>query len=546
MDLTRWWPESTRPGPVDLSTYAPRILPRLLGYVICGTQLAGGVCAAPQATITRVLGPQGFGLSVSAIGDIDSDGFAEIVATLPWDSAAAPQVGLVTVASGRTGAVLRTIRGPVANSYFGWRTCDLGDVDGDRVPDFAFSAGNSFAPISSPGVRVVSGRTLQELVTINMFGYSLLGKIDVDGDGVRDLIGAWPNVGRYNGSVHAYSVRTRQFLWVSEAIYDNIGFVMHAVPDRDGDGVDDILASKGPSGGIPTGAVFLSGRTGRLMGGGWGDPAFGLAVLPDMDGDGRPDYATGGANGGPGSVRILSSNGGTLLHVPAPVPETGFGNLISRFMDYDEDGKPDILVASGDQFGRPRLHIVSGRDGRILRTIDGLASSAFNSDGLLGADINGDSFSDIVTAESPAAVVVLASVRGSYGHFGVGCRGSFGDLTLRGQAPALGQSFSAVLSNVAPLWGGVMYFGASDRRWGTVPLPTPLDQIGMNGCTLYVSGDVALPWLPVSSVHPFVTPIPADPAMLNVRFFNQAFQLDIRANPLGMVGTNAGVGVIGT
>ena len=510
--------------------------------------LASASVVVAQATLMRVPGVPSFGWSLAAIGDIDRDGFSDVVATNPWESSVFQGAGSVTVLSSRTGAVLHTIHGPAQGAFYGFRACDLGDVDGDRVPDFAFSATyNGIAGYA--GVWVISGRTFAQITAVTpFFDRRLLGKIDVDGDGVRDLVMADSRVGGDNSSMMAYSIVRRQVLWGSPPSPNlRLGEDMRAVPDRDNDGVDDILVSAGRFEGAPTSVLFLSGRTGQVLPGGGGAPCEGIASLPDMDGDGRPDFAIGGIVSGRAWVEVQSSFGGRILYVTSPTGEVGFGSHLSPFMDFDRDGRHDILVASSDTAtNRPKLHIVSGRDGRILHTLVDTASVDPRWDGLVVADVNGDGTPDILTTSFPSSVVVLTFVTGSYAHLGTGCRGAFGELSLRGQGvPRLGQPFSVVLSNVAPLWGGVFYIGASDQLWGSLQLPVPLDQIGMTGCTLYVSGDVTMPWLPVSSIHPVTISVPPDPAVLNARFFNQAFQLDLRANPLGIVGTNAGVGTIG-
>jgi len=229
---------------------------------------------------------------------------------------------------------------------------------------------------------------------------------------------------------------------------------------------------------------------------------------------------------------------------------------VAGFIDVNRDGADEVLATSMGPDNIMYLHTISARNGSILSSTPGVTEFAYEGRTTLSAvDLNRDGILDVATSSShlmgnnlmERTTRVLTWVGGQYEPFGIGCRGSFGILQLSGQGtPAVGQPFLVTLGNVAPLWGGVLFLGASNTHWGGLRLPVPLDLIGMPGCTLYVSTDAGIGFLPISTTCTVPVPIPSDPVFLHSRFFNQAAQLDLRANPFGLSASNAAAAVVGT
>ena len=138
------------------------------------------------------------------------------------------------------------------------------------------------------------------------FGARLASAGDADGDGYDDLLVGMPDAspaGTDSGRVSLYSGRTRALIrtWSGIAPNQRLGASVAVVGDVDGDGRPEVLA--GSPGAIQNGVVLgqaqlYSGATGAVLRTFWGATAgggFGSAVSPagDIDLDGVPDLAVG-------------------------------------------------------------------------------------------------------------------------------------------------------------------------------------------------------------------------------------------------------------
>lgn len=142
-----------------------------------------------------------FGWNIESTGDVNGDGRGDFaVGAAGWDAVLAgwPVGGHVTIHSGTTGTVIRTIQGRGATDIFGSWMASLGDTNGDGVTDLAIAGSPYDAMTNSSSdafVRVVSpatGATIHEFAVEGETQYDLVALCfdagDVNADGYADLL----------------------------------------------------------------------------------------------------------------------------------------------------------------------------------------------------------------------------------------------------------------------------------------------------------------------------------------------------------------------
>jgi len=191
-----------------------------IDFVATASGAFGGAGAAyafngkTGAFLYKVPNPDGtqasaFGFGAAELGDVNGDGVNDYQVGAPrFDEGAVVDVGRCYVISGRTGAVLFTLKNPEpeANDRFGQADADgisLGDVNGDGTPDiFVDSFLGNEQPVTAPPIDnagkafLFSGATGSFIRTLHDpnpetgrgFAASNAGAGDLDGDGRPDAI----------------------------------------------------------------------------------------------------------------------------------------------------------------------------------------------------------------------------------------------------------------------------------------------------------------------------------------------------------------------
>ncbi len=223
-------------------------------------------------TLTGLTAPSEFGWSVNGAGDINRDGQDDIIVGALTSSVGAPAAGSAYVFSGANGELLHSFHGTQPDELFGWRVVCIGDLNGDIFEDIAVSAPRFDGPqIDSGRVTVFSGvdgsvlRKLNGLEFDELFGFGLTNLGDVDGDLVPDIaVGAAFNgeAGTHAGRVAVISGATGSEItaFTGEAVADKFGANVARGGDIDGDGVPDLIVGAPGNDADPAAPIDHTGR----------------------------------------------------------------------------------------------------------------------------------------------------------------------------------------------------------------------------------------------------------------------------------------------
>ncbi len=220
-------------------------------------------------TLTGLTAGDEFGFSVSGAGDVNSDGFADVIVGAPSSDATGTDAGRAFVFSGATGLVLYTYTGTNSFDYLGRAVAGIGDADGDTFDDYVIGAsqsvlsgaGQAFIYSGQTGVLT---RTLSGEFAFDSFGATLSPAGDVNQDGLADvLVGAYANDvgGNLAGRVYVYDGSTGSLLFqlTGSAAGDYFGIAITGGGDFNNDGFEDMaIAAYGSDlGGVDVGRVTI-------------------------------------------------------------------------------------------------------------------------------------------------------------------------------------------------------------------------------------------------------------------------------------------------
>lgn len=249
----------------------------------------------------------------------------------------------------------------------------------------------------------------------NQFGLSSAGGIDLNGDGVADIVVGAPDDSRNGtnaGAVRVFSGLDGAMLFevFGRAANDRFGEDVDVIDDIDGDGLGEVIVGAwGDSSAAVFGGrvVVYSGSTGRIIRQFTGGPQDRLGFIArsagDVNADGYDDLlvTAPGASGFRGRIEVRSGRSGVaLLTIDGTVTGSGFGRHAFGLGDLDRDRHDDIAFV--DEVGDVR--VLSGRTGVPSFAITKPATTHEFGAAMVGlGDTNGDGWGDFAVG-APRAV----------------------------------------------------------------------------------------------------------------------------------------------
>ncbi|GJM23000.1 MAG: hypothetical protein DHS20C15_29150 [Planctomycetota bacterium] len=362
-----------------------------------------------------------FGWVARQAGDLDGDGVVDAIVSAHMHKGGA---GKAYAYSAKSGELLWSVVGK-PGEVLGFGVVAIGDVNADGTPDVALGAPNNRNPQSPGRVLLCSGADgslIHEIVGTQpgeRFGSLFAGEVDLNGDGVLDLVVGATHRDGGAGAITVHSTDDgRELARFTGSAGDALGICLAASTD----GPRPMLAA-GASGAGPTGNGQMRVWTGWPLeaaytleadatGAAYGQ--YFTSFPGDFDKDGTPDlYSVDFSNGANGSAHgrayLHSGADGSVLRTFTGKPGEGLGIGVAKVGDVDQDGTPDLLIGSwlcsdaANQGGRATLY--SGSDGAVLQQFTNTATLdqfGYDTDGL--GDVDGDGVPDFLVTSANSGV----------------------------------------------------------------------------------------------------------------------------------------------
>lgn len=327
--------------------------------------------------------PDLFGSPVAGIGDFNGDGQRDFAVTAVQHNSSA---GRVYVFSGPDGQLLDVFDGEESQLWFGLDVAGAGDVNSDGFDDILIGSQLFDGPKGDDNCgrfEVLSGKDGSIIYsfygnhTEERLGGHLNGLGDLDGDGVPEFAVGSPkfdpdgqNPPREFGRATIYSGASGEILYeyIGDSPHDKVGKRVVPITDINQDQTPDFAIS------FQVGRVAVhSGADGSLLFSLPSEseddqlaPVRTVQCAGDVNNDGIADILLGAvhddANGTfTGRSFVFSGADGLVLAVYTGLgPGDFFGWSGDSLGDINEDGFDDIMIGAGDAGGPGYVHIFLG------------------------------------------------------------------------------------------------------------------------------------------------------------------------------------------
>lgn len=349
-------------------------------YFIYGN--SNHVANVPDGTLTSNTPSANLGYAADSGQDLNGDGYADVVIGAYGDPTYT-YAGRVYIFGGGPSGIdadaPTVLESPTTDSEYGFSVAQVGDVDSDGFADLVIGAPAAggvdgachFYSGTGAGGFVSSGSPLTINAPGARFCNAIAGAGDVNGDGFSDVIvGAerFSSTGIETGAALLYlggneGLDPNPTRFETGGDYNYLGSAVAGNIDINNDGYDDLVfGASGYANGTGAAYTYLFTGAGLKRKGGVspGDPligpvpggGFGTSVsgAGDLNGDGYGDVLVG-APGGNGAVYVHLGSETGLEPTPAVIIEgtqadAGFGDSVAGGGDLNGDGFADFVLGA--------------------------------------------------------------------------------------------------------------------------------------------------------------------------------------------------------
>ncbi|MEO7307769.1 MAG: integrin alpha, partial [Ferruginibacter sp.] len=413
------------------------------------------ISTTPASTLESDQVNAGLGFSVASAGDVNGDGYSDVIAGASAYDNGATDEGAAFIyhgsATGINSIAAATVESNQANARMGISVSTAGDVNADGYSDIIVGAnlyddgetdeGAAFVYHgSATGINTIAVTMVQSNQALCQLGFSVACAGDVNGDGYSDVIaGAWlygngegaeGGAFIYHGSaagINNAAVTTVE----SNQVNANLGIAVAGAGDVNGDGFSDVIVGSQlyDNGTTDEGAAFIYHGSAAginnvavtLIESDQGLSQFGFSVsgAGDVNGDGYSDVIVGAynfdnveTNEGVAFIYHGSATGinnTAVAMVESNQPGANLGASVACAGDINGDGYSDIIAGANFydnvETNEGAAYVYLGSATGINITAVAIlecnqANANFGRAVASAGDVNGDGYSDVIVGAS--------------------------------------------------------------------------------------------------------------------------------------------------